>query len=300
LSGHPLSYVLITPARNEGDLIEDTIRSVIAQTILPAKWVIVNDGSTDRTEEIVSRYLKGHPWVALLGMPERENRSFASKARAFNAGYLLLQDVSYDIVGNLDADITFEPDYFEFLLSRFADDPALGVAGTPFVEGTEHYDFRYANIDHVSGACQLFRRECFMEIGGYRPVKEGGIDWIAVTTARMKGWKTRTFVEKTCRHHRKIGTGTAGELARFFKHGKRDYLQGGHPLWQATRALFQLKKKPYLVGGILLLAGYVWGYVSRKRRPVSRALLQFYRREQMSRLKQILRGALNPGKRTPE
>jgi glycosyltransferase involved in cell wall biosynthesis len=279
---------LITAARNEEELIENTIKSVISQTVLPNKWVIVSDGSTDRTEEIVSRYSAAHPWVELIRMPEHKDRSFASKVNCFNAGYQIIKPLPFDIIGNLDADITFEPDYFEFLLGKFAANPKLGVAGTPFVEGTKHYDFRYASIEHVSGACQLFRRGCFEEIGGYIPIKEGGIDWMAVTTARMKGWMTRTFVEKKCFHHRKIGTGDSGPLAAIFKFGKKNYMLGGHPLWQMSRALFQMTKKPYILGGLLLLSGYTWGFLTRMNRPLSQELLIFYRREQMKRLKKII------------
>jgi len=284
----PLSYVLITPARNEEEFIEGTIRSVVSQTVLPAKWVIVSDGSTDRTDEIVARSAAAHPWMELLRMPEHRDRSFAAKVHCFRAGQARIAGIAHDIIGNLDADITFEPGYFEFLLGRFAADPRLGVAGTPFVEGTEHYDFRYASLDHVSGACQLFRRECFEEVGGYIPVKEGGIDWIAVTTARMKGWTTRTFLEMSCFHHRKIGTGDSGRLSAIFKYGKKSYMLGGHPLWQTLRALFQMAKKPYIVGGLLVISGYAWGFLTRMKRPLSPELLRFYRREQMTRLKQIL------------
>ena len=261
---------------------------MISQTVLPNKWIIVSDGSTDRTEEIVSRYSATHPWVELLRMPEHKDRNFASKVHCFNAGYQKIRQLRYDIVGNLDADITFEPDYFEFLLGKFAANPKLGVAGTPFVEGTDHYDFRYASIEHVSGACQLFRRKCFEEIGGYIPVKEGGIDWIAVTTARMRGWITRTFTEKSCFHHRKIGTGDSGQLASLFKYGKKNYLLGGHPLWQIFRAFFQMRKKPFVIGGLLLISGYASGFLTRMKRPLSQELLLFYRREQMTRLKQII------------
>src|SRR4051812_18373737 len=111
-----LSYVLITPARNEDAFIENTIHSVLAQTVLPLRWIIVSDGSSDRTDEIVQRYAAAHEWIELLRMPERADRQFAAKAHAFNAGYARLRDLEYDIIGNLDADITFEPDYFEYLL----------------------------------------------------------------------------------------------------------------------------------------------------------------------------------------
>jgi poly-beta-1,6-N-acetyl-D-glucosamine synthase len=280
-----ISYVLVTPARNEEASIEKTIRSVTSQTVLPKKWVIVSDGSTDRTDEIVGRYLQGHPWMELLRMPERRDRNFAAKAHCFNAGYSAVKDVKYDIIGNLDADITFDRDYLEFRLHKFREFPDLGVAGTPFVEGDSHYDYRFTNIEHVSGACQLFRRECFEQIGGYLPIKGGGIDWTAVTTARMKGWRTRTFTEKVCFHHRKMGTGDSSLLKASFRHGKKDYCCGNHPLWQFARTLYQMSKRPYVIGGAWLYAGYLWGFLSRAPKAANPDLIAFCRSEQMQRLR---------------
>ena len=282
-----MNYVLITPARNEEDFIEMTIRSMITQTNLPLKWVIVSDGSTDATDNIVKKYLPAFPWIELVRTPERKERHFAGKVMAFNSGYEKVKDLNYDIVGNLDADLSFEKDYFEFLLSKFAENPKLGVAGTPFVEDGKHYDFRFASTDHVSGACQLFRKVCFEQIGGYIPIKGGGIDWVAVTTSRMKGWKTQTFIEKTCTHHRKIGTGDSSKLMAAFKYGQKNYYLGGHPLWHLSRSIFQMKNKPYIIGGLLLLWGYLWASIKRMERPVSPELMKFYRAEQMQRLKNI-------------
>lgn len=286
-----LSYVLITPARNEEDFIEKTIKSVISQTMLPKKWVIVSDGSTDRTDEIVKRYLKDYQWIELVRMPEHRDRQFAAKVNCFNAGFDKVKNSGYGIIGNLDADITFDEDYFDFLIKKFAEAPNLGVAGTPFVENFDdlkHYNYNYTNIEHVSGACQMFRAECFEEIGGYIPIKGGGIDWTAVTTARMKGWKTRTFTEKVCFHHRKMGTGVSNKYFAWFKQGKKDYFLGGHPLWQLFRSLFQMTSKPYFIAGFLILSGYVWALVSRVERQVSGELTLFHRAEQMGRLKQTL------------
>lgn len=282
-----MTYVLITPARNEADYIELTIQSMIAQTSLPLKWVIVSDGSTDGTDDIVKKYLQAYPWIELVRTPERKERHFAGKVMAFNAGYEKVKNLSYDIIGNLDADLSFEKGYFEFLLSKLVENPKLGVAGTPFVEDGKHYDFRYASTDHVSGACQLFHKKCFEEIGGYIPIKGGGIDWTAVTTARMKGWQTRTFIEKTCIHHRKIGTGSNGKLMAQFKYGQKNYYLGGHPLWHLSRSVFQMKNKPYIIGGILLLWGYIWAYIRKMERPISPELMRFYRAEQMQRLNEI-------------
>jgi poly-beta-1,6-N-acetyl-D-glucosamine synthase len=279
------NYVLITPARNEEENIERALLSMIAQTVLPVKWVIVSDGSTDKTDDIVKRYLPQNPWVQFTRMPEHTDRQFAAKVNCFNAGYAKVRDFDYDIIGNLDADISFESNYFEFLLSKFESDQRLGVAGTPFLEDGNHYDYRFTNIEHVSGACQLFRRKCFEEIGGYVPIKGGGIDWVAVTTARMKGWKTRTFVEKTCLHHRKMGTGNTSATMTWFRQGRKDFFLGNHPLWEIFRAFYQMTRRPFLVGGSLLFFGYALACLKRIEKPISMELVQFIRREQMRRLK---------------
>ena len=202
----PFRYALITPARNEAAFIEQTIQSVIAQRLKPIKWLIASDGSTDGTDQIVQKYLTGHPWLELMRMPEHAERTFAGKARAFNTGYAAIKSFEFDVIGNLDADITIQdPEYFAFLMGKFAENPKLGVAGTPFVENNETYNFRYASVEHVSGACQLFRRQCLEAIGGYQFLKAGGVDFVAVLSARMHGWQTRSFLEKACFHHRKQG-----------------------------------------------------------------------------------------------
>jgi poly-beta-1,6-N-acetyl-D-glucosamine synthase len=287
-----LSYVLITPARNEEAYIEKTIQSVISQECLPKKWVLVSDGSTDRTDEIVHKYMLENPWIELVRLPERRERQFAAKVQCFNAGYERIKDMSYDIIGNLDADISFECDYFTYLLAKFIEFPHLGVAGTPFVEGSSHYDYRFTNIEHVSGACQLFRRECFEDIGGYVPIKAGGIDWTAVTMARMKGWTTRTFVEKNCFHHRPIGTGNGSAALAWFRYGGKDYYFGNHPVWEVFRSCYQMTKRPYVIRGSLLLFGYTWAVLSRTERHTSQDLIKYHRSEQKKRLKHILSRAV--------
>jgi biofilm PGA synthesis N-glycosyltransferase PgaC len=283
-----LAYVLITPARDEEATIEKCIQAVAAQTMLPKRWVVVSDGSTDRTDEIVCGCCRCYNWLRLIRVAEREGRHFGAKVRAFNAGLNAVGGLRYDVIGNLDADITFGEDYFEFLMGRFLQDPLLGVVGTPFVEDGSQYDYRFTSIEHVSGACQLFRRECFEQIGGYVPIEGGGIDWTAVTTARMKGWRTRTFPERVCYHHRKIGTGGSGSLSTWFRRGKKDYFLGGHPLWQLLRGCYQMTRRPFLIGGLLLLSGYLWGWISKAARPVSGELMAFHRKEQMSRLRRFL------------
>jgi glycosyltransferase involved in cell wall biosynthesis len=285
------TYVVITPARNEAQFIELTIKSVVAQTVRPLKWVIVSDGSTDGTDQIVKRYAAGHPWIELIRMPERRERHFAGKVHAFSAGYARLGDMKYDVICSLDADISFEDDYFSFLLHKMAENPLLGLAGTPFREGSNQtYDYRFASIEHVSGACQLFRRQCFEEIGGYVPITAGGVDHFMVVSARMKGWKTRTFTDRVCLHHRPMGTAQQNVLRARLSAGAKDYAFGNHPVWELFRIPYQMTKPPLIIGAVMLLCGYLWATIRRAKRPVSHEFVAFTRREQMQRLKRILTG----------
>ena len=288
------TYVLVTPARNEARFIESTIKSVVAQTVRPLKWVIVSDGSTDGTDQIVSRYAVAYEWIELLRMPERAERHFAGKVFAFKAGKARVDDLPYDVIACLDADITFEPDYFAYLLGRLVVDPSLGVVGTPYVEETgESFDYKFTSIEHVSGACQVFRRECYEGIGGYVPVKVGTIDCIAVITARMRGWKTRTFTDKVSQHHRKVGTAQRGPTKANFYTGVMDYAMGNHPLWQLFRTTYQMTRKPFVIRGLALGAGYCWASLLQGERQVSREFVEFHRHEQLQRLKsRILRKEL--------
>ena len=276
-----LRYVLITAAKNEAPYIEKTVRSVINQTVLPLKWIIVNDGSTDGTEKIIKKYAEKYPWIELESLPESNDRHFGRKAIAFNIGYELIRNLDFDIIGNLDADISFDNEYFAFLLNKFEENPRLGVAGTPFREGSQQYDYRFSRKEHVSGACQLFRRECFESIGGYIPRKEGGVDLAAVVIARMKGWRTETFPEKYCIHNRPMGKAGPHLIKYTFKSGYGDYQFGVHPLWQLLRSIYQMSRGTLILSGFLLLAGYFWAMLSRAPWAVSPEFTSFRRKEQL-------------------
>ena len=289
------SFVIITPARNEAEFIELTLRSVIAQRIRPLRWVIVSDGSTDGTDEIVLRYAADNPWIRLVRMEERKSRDFAGKVRAFNAGYEHVKDLSFDVIASLDADISFDEEYFSFLLEKLQAEPELGLVGTPFQETTgQVYDYRFVSIEHVSGACQVFRRQCFDAIGGYQPIRGGSIDHVAVISARMKGWKTRTFPEKVCLHHRGVGTAQHGVVGSKFRLGMKDYAIGNHPVWEMCRVLYQMTQPPLCMGGIALGSGYVSALLKRRPRPVPNELVSFHRREQIQRLRRFIEGRAKP------
>ena len=284
------SYALITPARNERDHIELTIQSMIAQSYPPVRWVIVNDGSSDGTDSAVRKYLDQYRWIELLNLPPRAERHFAGKVHAFRAGYERVLGTDAEIIGNLDADVSFEQDHFEFLIRRMSENPELGVAGASFREGDFQYDYQYSNIENVWGGCQLFRRECYEAIGGYMPLKGGCIDHVAVLTARFRGWRTRTFTERVCVHHRQMGTAMQGALKAKFKMGVKDYTVGNHPLWELARTIYQLKHRPFVIGGLALGSGYTWSLIRRAQVPLSADLVAFVRREQLERLKRLLPG----------
>lgn len=290
------SYVVITPARNEAQFIELTLKSMVAQTIKPLKWVIVSDGSTDGTDEIVSRYAAEYPWIELVRVPERSDRHFAGKVFAINTALARVRDLDYAMIASMDGDISFEEDYFAYLLSRFPENPRLGLAGTPYRQEKLTYDFRYSSAEDVSGACQLFRRECFESIGGYLPVKSGGIDLIAALSARAKGWQTRTFMGKACVHHGlsrgfwnpKTGGIQCTAYRVRFQLGYKDYLLGCHPVWEVFRCVYQMRRKPFVIGGLLMMAAYFWYLLRGVERTMPEDLIELRQRDQMSRLKGFL------------
>ena len=290
-----MKYILITPARNEQAFIRTTLDSVVAQTILPERWVIVDDGSIDRTAEIVESYTKPYPWIELIRRRQDPDRNFASKAHSVALAFTRAAPLEFDIVGNLDADVSFEPDYMAFLMQRFSQDPKLGVAGTPFTQDGNYDSSKdsFEGENYVAGPCQLFRRECFQEIGGYVPNPAGGVDWIAAMTARMKGWRVRSFAEKRYHHHRTLGTANKGQLRALFSYGEKDYYLGGSPIWELFRVAYRMTKKPRLTGGCALLLGYCWATLRRTKRAVSPELMRFHRREQMKKLGAIIRTVLS-------
>jgi len=292
------TYVIVTPARNEAQFVELTIKSVIAQTIRPLKWVIVSDGSTDGMDGIVSRYAAEYPWIELVRMPERRERHFAGKVHAFNAGHARMAGLPFDVVVNLDADISFDNDYFSFLLQRLAEDARLGLVSGRLVDAGSNrdcYDYSYTGIEHVSGACQVFRRECFEAIGGYRPMKAGGIDLVAVLSARASGWRTKTFAERAYRHHRPMSAAQVHGLRERLHTGYKDYLLGSHPAWEVFRSSYQMKNRPYVIGGIFIFIGYFWMLLRGAERTIPQELIEFRRKEQIQRLRFALRRVARAG-----
>lgn len=281
-------YVLITPARNEQAYIESTIQSVIKQTILPEKWVIVSDGSTDGTDEIVKRYVKHNAFIQLVRISGEATRNFASKVYAINAGYELLRNFKYEFIGNLDADVTFDKDYYENILQQFAQNQKLGVAGGlvfDLIKGK--YRKQNISLNSVAGPIQMFRRKCYEDIGGYIPLQFGGVDAAAEIMARMKGWEVQSFLEINVYQQRRVGTAEGNILSVRFRQGLMFYMLGYHPLFQLVRCISRLKDGPYIIGAVLELISYYWSYLKGYKIQLPDNVVKYLRKEQMRRLQNI-------------
>lgn len=288
-------YVLVTPVRNEEDFVARTIAAVAAQTQLPERWVIVSDGSTDRTDEIVRQHMKTLPFLRLARRESAGKRDFNSKVLAIREGLRQLNEASHDFIGNLDGDVTFAPDYFATLLARFDGKPRLGIAG-----GLVHEDLGGAwraqalGTDRsVAGAVQLFRRTCWEAIGGYRPLRYGGEDAAAEIMARQRGWDTRTFRDLEVRHHRRVGRDGSGALRAFYNMGWREAVIGYHPLFELVRVANRMRSTPLLLGGLSHLTGYLAAKLRHEPIGLPVDCVTFLRQEQMERLRGLVSRKVN-------
>lgn len=291
------SYVLITAAHNEQTLIGKTLKSVAAQTWLPKKWVIVSDGSTDRTDEIVREYALLHPFIHLLRLEKSHKHNFAAQVHAIKAGYERLQSLDYEFIGNVDADVSFEPSYFGNLLQKFETDPQLGLAGGFIYEDVKgEFKRRGANTSRsVAHAVQMFRRRCYDEIGGYTALPYGGPDWCAEVAARMRGWRVESFPDLPVFHHRS-GGGSIGAIRYWSQQGWMDYSLGSDPLFEVVKCARRVVFKPYIVGALVRLGSFFWAQLRNEKRPVSDEFMRFLREEQMERLR-FWRGKNTKGSR---
>lgn len=283
------SYILITAARNEEAHIEKTIQSVVSQTILPRKWVIVSDGSTDRTDEIVQKYACEHNFIRLVRSQNDANRNFGSKAKAVQHGYSLVKDLTFNFVGNLDADVSFAPDYYRHMINQLIENPRLGiVGGVRFDLCNDKFRRIECAQNSVGGPFQFFRRECFEDVGGYQTMPFGGIDAVAEITARMKGWEVRSFPEYKIYHHRGTGAATFSRVGFNFNYGIKNYLIGYHPLFFCAQSMFHGARNKNIVHPFLRIAGYCWAFLRGHKRTVSGEFVRYLRAEQRTRLKSMI------------
>lgn len=276
--------VVISPCRDEARFLETMIASVAAQSQLPAQWLVVDDGSRDRTPEILAAAARRYPWLRYVRRERSgERRLGPAVVAAFNYGLAQLGATPYDIIAKLDCDLEFGPDTFAAILRHFAD-PQVGMAGGVTwqrYQGRTLSD-RYAAF-HVPGAAKFYRRECFQDIGGLRPLY--GWDILDETLARYHGWRTVSDPQIVIWHHRPQGA-SLGLLRGRVVWGWGAYAVGTHPLFALARGFFRMWEPPYFIGGL----AFLWGFFSAYWRPEIQRLddpelIRYLRREQLYRLR---------------
>jgi len=249
-------YVVITPAKDEAKYIESTLESLVSQTVKPLQWVIVDDGSCDRTPQLIEAYRRRYPWITVLRLErDRVRKPGLAVISAFNAGLELVQHLEFDFIVKLDGDLQLPPTYFESLFLKFSEDAKLGICSGQYMErhGAEWRAIEMPQY-HAAGASKIIRRECFRQINGFVPSR--GWDTVDEIRAQTLGWNTTHYPDIKFQHLKNEGSGI-GQLRTSIMHGEIYYLTGGGVLF------FLLKLAQRVIcGRPIILCGFamLWGY----------------------------------------
>lgn len=276
-------YVIISPVRDEAAYIEKTLACVASQTVLPVQWILVDDGSSDRTAQIIDDYAQKYVWITALHRADRGSRVPGSGVmEAFYFGYQSIKSADWEYIVKLDGDLGMEPDYFEKCLKHFHDDPTLGMGGGMMYfmqEGVKvletHPRF------HVRGPTKIYRRECWDAIGGL--IKAPGWDTVDELKANMLGWRTYSFPELTLHHYRPTGA-AQGAWKDAVKNGRANYISGYHPLFMMVKCFKRIIEKPYFLRAAGLMYGFFSGYFHKLPRVEDPRLIKYVRDQQLRRL----------------
>jgi poly-beta-1,6-N-acetyl-D-glucosamine synthase len=278
-------YVVVTPVRDEAAHIAKTIEAVMSQTLLPRLWIVVDDGSTDGTGDILKRYASQTNWINVVERPNRGHRANGGGVmEAFYAGLALINGEAWDYLVKLDGDLSFAPDYFARCFAMFEADPRLGIGGgtvCQLEEGEAKVDSKGDPPFHVRGATKIYRRACWEAISPL--ARTTGWDTIDEVNANHRGWRTRTFAALTLIQHKPTG-GADGAWRNAFKNGRANYISGYHPAFLLAKCVKRSVHRPAILGSIALLSGYLSGYVKRIPRAVEPQVMRYLRRQQVRRL----------------
>jgi poly-beta-1,6-N-acetyl-D-glucosamine synthase len=279
----PNAYVIISPCRNEAAYMRRTLDSVAAQTRRPALWVIVDDGSTDKTPAILADYAEKHDWIRVVAKPDRGHRAVGPGViEAFYVGLETVSLSEFSFLCKLDLDLDLPPQYFETLLAHMAADPRIGTcSGKPYIRRGRRLVSERKSDDMSVGMTKLWRRECFTAIGGL--VREVMWDAIDCHKARMLGWRAVSWDEPKLRfeHLRPMGSSQLGIYAGRRRHGFGQYFMGTHPLYFCATVAFRAMEPPYILGGLAMLQGYLGAWLRGTRQlddPALRAFIRAYQR----------------------
>lgn len=283
-----IPYVIVTPAFNEAKYIERTIQSVVSQTMKPIEWIIVDDSSTDGTEQIVTAYSQQYAWIQYYHHAKLPGQSyFAANVHAIKAGKKKIRSRKYEFLAILDADIELPQDYYDTLLGYMKKDQMLGITSGIY-ENLVDGELCPVLSDRRSTpkAIQTFRREVFDAIDGYLPLRYGGEDTCACVMARMRGWKTWSFPELRVVHLRPTGLGNTGSILKAkYIQGIHEYSLGNHPVFVLGKCVKRsICERPYLVGGLVRLLGYLGAHVKRLPHDVPLEVRQYHWQEQWQRV----------------
>ena len=276
-------FVVITPVRNESAHLEFTMRSMVSQTIRPSEWVIVDDGSTDRTGEIIDRYAALHAWISVV---RRRNRGFRKTGggvvEAFNDGVAALKTDDWEFIVKMDGDLAFESVYFERCFEHFATAPRLGMgSGVICYVENGRKEFEVCPRFHVRGASKIYRRACWEAVGGLWPAP--GWDTLDEVKANRLGWQTRSFPDLHLVHYRHTGAAD-GLWVGYVKHGRANYICGYHPAFLFAKCLLRLPKAPLVIGAAGILYGYLAARMAKTPQFDDQETIGFLRRQQIGRL----------------
>jgi poly-beta-1,6-N-acetyl-D-glucosamine synthase len=279
------NYIVVTPVRNEEQYLPLTIDSMAAQSIRAGRWVLVDDGSTDGTGQIVDAAARKHDWIKAVHRADRGFRQAGGGViDAFYEGHQLVREEPWDYTVKLDGDLSFSKDYFESCFQHFAAQPRLGIAGGTICTLTDGEPVTESKIDpafHVRGATKIYRRPCWEAIGGL--IRAPGWDCVDEVKANMLGWSTRTLPDLKVVHHRPTGRGY-GLWKDWVKSGQADYVAAYHPLFMAVKCLRRLLERPYLLTGCGLFWGYARSYLKRLPRVEDEKFVRYFRGQQINRL----------------
>ncbi len=279
--------VIISPVRDEAALIAKTLDSVVAQTVRPVEWVIVDDGSTDNTAAIVQQYADKYPFIRLVTRPDRGFRKLGGGViAAFKYGLTQIEAPSFDFIAKLDGDMSFGPKYLATMFESLSADTRLAaVSGKTFRPEDGGLVEESIIDEQVAGQFKLYRWSAYCEIGGF--VEEVMWDGIDVHLARMKGWRTMSFDDPEARliHHRLMGSSDKNVLRGRLRWGRGIYFMGYHPLYALASGIFRMREKPMIIGGLLIIAGYVKAALQRIPRYEYPGFRDYLQRWQLNKLR---------------